>query len=96
MKYSFHPDAVEEFTQAVEYYENCGAGLGYDFALEVYMTVQNIVQYPQAWPVIEEAIRRCQTRRFPYGVIYNIQKDEIFILAVMHLHREPDYWKKRH
>jgi len=38
MKYPFHPDAVEEFTQAVEYYESCGAGLGYDFALEAYMS----------------------------------------------------------
>jgi len=95
MKYSFHPDAEEEFLQATEYYEACTGGLGYDFALEVFMTIQNILQYPKAWPILIEGIHRCQTRRFPYGVIYSIQEDQIYILAIMHLHREPGYWKKR-
>ena len=95
MKYSFHPEAEEEFLQTIEYYEKCAANLGYDFALEVYSTIQNVVQYPQAWPVLEKNIRRCQTARFPYGIIYGIHEEEIFILAVMHLHREPGYWKKR-
>ncbi len=73
MTYFFHPEAEEEFLQAVEYYESCTNGLGFDFALEVYMTIQNILKYPKAWPVlIEESIRRCQIRRFPYGVIYSI------------------------
>ena len=40
-------------------------------------------------------IRRCQTRRFPYGVIYAQDLHGILILAVMHLYREPDYWKNR-
>ena len=95
MKYSFHPEAEKEFLQSIQYYEMCMQGLGYDFALEVYSTIQNIVQYPNAWPILIEGMRRCQTRRFPCGVIYSIQKDEIYILAVMHLHREPGYWEKR-
>jgi len=40
-------------------------------------------------------IRRCLTNRFPYGILYSIESDRIFILAVMHLHRDPDYWKHR-
>jgi hypothetical protein len=31
MKYSFHPEAEAEFNQAIDYYENCAEGLGYDF-----------------------------------------------------------------
>ena len=37
MKFSFHPEAVRELENAIEYYENMERGLGYDFALEVYM-----------------------------------------------------------
>jgi len=96
MTFSFHPEAELEFLEAINYYEERERGLGYDFAIEVFTTIQNIVNYPTAWPIIEEDVRRCLVNRFPYGVIYGIEQDEIFILAVMHLHRHPDYWKKRY
>lgn len=96
MTFSFHPEAELEFLEAINYYEDRERGLGYDFSIEVFNTIQNIVNYPTAWPIIEEDVRRCLVNRFPYGVIYSIEQDEIFILAVMHLRRHPDYWKKRY
>lgn len=41
MIYLFHPDAEEEFNQAIEYYEEIETGLGYDFAVEVYSTIKD-------------------------------------------------------
>jgi hypothetical protein len=32
---------------------------------------------------------------FPYGIVYKTAREEIFIIAVMNLSREPDYWKDR-
>ncbi len=32
---------------------------------------------------------------FPYGVLYSIEADQIYILAVMNLNKDPDYWKYR-
>ena len=95
MKYTFHPEAEAEFVDAIGYYEEREPGLGYDFAIEVHSAIENILSFPKAWTVLEDDIRRCQTTRFPYGVIYSQDGDMIFILAVMHLHREPDYWKER-
>lgn len=95
MTFDFHPEAETEFLEAIEYYEGCEPGLGGDFALEVQSSVSNILSYPNAWPILEEDVRRCLTNRFPFGVIYSIETDRIFILAVMHLHRHPDYWKHR-
>jgi hypothetical protein len=95
MTFSFHPEAEIEFYEAIRYYDVCEEKLGYDFSIEVYSTIQNIVDYPGAWPILEDDIRRCLTNRFPYGVLYSIEPDEIFVLAVMHLHRDPDYWKER-
>ncbi|MBU2591770.1 MAG: type II toxin-antitoxin system RelE/ParE family toxin [Nitrospinota bacterium] len=95
MKYLFHPEAEAEFRQAVEYYEKCEEGLGRDFALEVYSTIQLVMLYPKAWPVVAEHLRRSLVRRFPYGIIYSEDGEEIFILAVMDLHREPGYWVSR-
>jgi len=39
--------------------------------------------------------RRSLVNRFPFGILYSVQNDQIYILAVMHLHKEPGYWKKR-
>lgn len=69
MTFSFHPEAETEFLEAIEYYEERERGPGYDFSIEVFATIQNIVTYPTAWPVIEEGFRRCLVNRFPYGVI---------------------------
>ena len=91
----FHPEAQAEFMDSIEFYESRSQGLGEDFASEVFYAIQNILSYPHAWPVIEGEIRRCLTHRFPYGILYSIEPDNVFILSVMHLHRHPDYWKKR-
>ena len=95
MNFSFHPEAEEEFNKAIDYYEDIEPGLGYDFALEVYSAIQLSVEFPKAWGVLEGEVRRCLVRRFPYGILYSEEENVIFILAVMHLHRKPGYWKHR-
>ena len=95
MKYSFHPDAVAEFNHAIEYYEDCAIGLGLDFATEIHTAIERILSHPLAWTKIEKEIRRCLVSRFPYGVLYSVEPDQIYILAIMNLHKDPDYWKYR-
>jgi hypothetical protein len=95
MSYSFHPEAEREFLEAIDYYEARVTDLGFDFAVEVYSAIGRAVEHPQAWPIIDGEVRRCQTKRFPYGVLYSEEANGIFVIAVMHLHRDPDYWKHR-
>ncbi len=95
MSFAFHPEAEKELNEAIDYYEDIEPGLGYDFALEVYSTISRLVDFPKAWGILEGDVRRSLLRRFPYGVLYSEENDEIFIVAVMHLHRKPGYWKRR-
>lgn len=95
MTFSFHPEAEKEFFVVIEHYEDCKVGLGYDFSIEVYKSIERIVSFPEAWPPLKSCIRRCLVNRFPYGIIYSIEKNSIFILAIMCLHRKPGYWKNR-
>ena len=95
MKYSFHPVAERELNEAIDYYNECQDGLGLEFAKEVYSTIQNILSFPQAWTPLSKNTRRCIINRFPYGVIYQVTDEEIFIIAVMQLNRKPKYWEKR-
>ncbi len=95
MNWSFHPEAEEEFLEAINYYEECRTGLGYEFALEVYAALQRIITHPLAWPILEGDLRRSRMNRFPYGVLYAQEGEDIYVLAVMHLHRDPDYWRSQ-
>jgi toxin ParE1/3/4 len=95
MTFSFHPEAEAEFFDAIEYYEKCRAGLGYDFAVEIYSAIEKVVAFPVVWPVIGFDIHRCLIQRFPFGLLYDCSRKEIVIVAVMHLHRKPGYWKRR-
>jgi len=95
MKYSFHPSAREEFIEAIDYFEECRPGLVLEFSKEVFSTVQRIVHFPLAWSEFSKHTRRCLTNRFPFGVIYQTVDEEIIIIAVMQMNREPGYWKKR-
>lgn len=93
--FGFHPEAEAELLAAAEYYENLEPGLGSAFATEIETALNNILNFPAAWPVVDSGIRRCQTVKFPFGLLYDIVQDQIVILAVMHLSRSPDYWKIR-
>lgn len=95
MNFVFHPEAETEFLTAIDWYEARSVGLGADFSAEIRAAIQRAIAMPHAWPRVDDEIRRVLARRFPYGVLYAPRNDLIFVLAVMHLHRHPDYWRAR-
>jgi len=80
---------------AARYYENCQDGLGECFLDEVLQTGGRIAEHPEAWSLISGRIRRCLLNRFPFALLFRIEQELIYVLAVMHLRREPNYWRKR-
>jgi plasmid stabilization system protein ParE len=95
MNLLFNPEAETEFLAAIDWYEERSSGLGADFAAEIHAAIQRAISLPVAWPRIDGDIRRVLANRFPYGVLYTIDNQSICILAVMHLRRQPDYWRSR-
>jgi plasmid stabilization system protein ParE len=95
MKIEFLPAAAAEVEDAVEWYNAQKPGLGERFRGEVSKAVDRILLFPQGWAKTSRRSRRCQLRRFPYGVIYQVREDMILVLALMHLHRKPGYWHGR-
>ena len=95
MRVEFHPEALAEFRAATKYYEQQQTGLGERFANVVEMAVAHIAAAPESFRIIEDDIRRCLAKVFPYAVLYSIEPDSILIVAVMHCRREPGYWRNR-
>jgi plasmid stabilization system protein ParE len=94
MRFRLLPPAERELRKAAKYYNSRVPGLGSDFVREVRDTIRRILSQPEAWFALDNEVRRCRTHRFPYGIIYAIDHDEIVIVAVMHLHRHPESWRK--
>lgn len=95
MKTSLLPLAQTELDEAFLWYEEQAIGLGYEFLDEFDQSVRLIVSFPELFEEIEEGVRRCLINRFPYGIIYGIDVDEIVVIAVAHLKRKPNYWIER-
>ena len=91
----FHPDAEAEMTAAAAYYEEKQRGLGRRFLASVQDAVNRIILNPHLYPIVELDVRRCLTKTFPFGVLFQKQPRRIVIMAVMHLNRDPNYWKNR-
>lgn len=90
-----HPEAQEELSAAALYYEREESGLGDRFVDAIESGFRQIDRSPFTWRRIRGDIRRFLVKTFPYGIVYASIEGEIFVLAVMHLKREPDYWLGR-
>lgn len=95
MKVEFLSIAEAELTAAVAHYNEESEGLGYEFAAEVKQTLARILRFPDAWSKLSARTRRCRTKRFPYGLVYQVRDESILVVAVMHLRRHPESWHSR-
>ncbi len=95
MKVIFATEVWEEVEEARSYYENEVDGLGKAFILIVSQSIDEIKRHPKASRIIKTPFRRFLTQRFPFGIIYRIERKIIYIVAVAHLKRRPFYWKDR-
>ena len=95
MKLIFDPEGLVEMREAAAFYEDCQRGLGRSFLDAVEAASAEIVKHPLMWRKVKGRFRRYLVQRFPYGLIYAIQGDVIYVAAVMHLKRKPGYWYGR-
>lgn len=91
-----HPEAEEEFHEAVDYYEGKVEGLGVEYRAEIREAIDRVRERPQAYPLWEDTeCREVQVRRFPFAVYYVDEPARIWIVAFANQYREPGYWRRR-
>lgn len=95
MKSRFHDAAEAELTEAVAYYDGKALGLGDQFLAEVKSATRNIEEYPEIAPIVDLGVRAKLLVRFPYSLVYVVDENGLFILAVAHQSRRPTYWADR-
>ena len=95
MKVIFSELAKLELDDACSFYDLQVPGLGSKFKDEVGKAARRIAEFPTAWSIERGEIRKGLLHMFPYKLLYSIEKDHVFIIAVAHQHRRPTYWQRR-
>lgn len=91
-----HSEAIEELDSAISYYEEQKVGLGLDFLAEVEQALAKIQQNPNLGAVYKATeLRRYVIQRFPFLIFYAELEEFIWVVAIAHGKRRPDYWKRR-
>ena len=90
MKILFLPSAAEEFLDIVDFYDYQSPGLGLAFRQEFIEALDFIHLFPSGWQKVGLHTRKCILKKFPYIILYIVEKECLIITAVAHQHRHPD------
>ena len=91
----FHPDAREELLEAGQYILNDDAEEGLLFKLAFAQSLDWACSQPLTFRCFEDDFRKVKVGKFRYSLIFRIRGDEVQVLAVAHMSRNPRYWKDR-
>lgn len=92
---SVRPKAEQEAREAAQWYEERSSGLGAAFLGIVDSVIAAISENPFRFPIVHRDIRRALLSRFPYGVFFRVRPDQIRVIAITHLSRDPERWQRR-
>ncbi len=96
MKLELDPAAKAELREARDLYEAQRKGLGRDFVREMREVANRAAEKPLRFPIVEgTSSRHALGKRFPYLIIFAVEKDVVRILSVAHQHRDPDHYLGR-
>jgi plasmid stabilization system protein ParE len=88
-------EAEEDLTVAASWYEQQREGLGHEFLDQALATFDAVATQPLQYPVVHRSTRRALMARFPFGIYFRVQSDDILVVAVMHGSRHPHRWQGR-
>lgn len=89
------PEAEQDVAEAALWYEVNEPGLGAQFVDQVQATLSTVAEQPSAFTAVHKTVRRALVKRFPFGVFYQVVKDGVIVIAVLHGSRHPRAWKER-
>jgi len=91
----FLPEAREEFLAAALFYDINSPKLGQELAAEVERILAMVVEHSEIGLTTAHNCRRVIVRRFPFSVFYQVRGNVIYVIALAHQHRNPNYWRAR-
>lgn len=87
-------DAAEDLESAAQFYESCATGVGDYFFDSILSDLDSLVLFAGVHP-IHFGFHRMLSRRFPFGIYYQLEDDVVYIYAILDLRRDPLWIQRR-
>jgi plasmid stabilization system protein ParE len=94
-KVEFHPEAEEDLANAKQWYKQRSRLAARAFATEFAGAVRQIATSPTRWTKTEGEPRRFVLSRFPFSIVYPLEPERVYVIAIAHQRRRPGYWRER-
>ena len=88
-------EAEQEFAESIAYYESKEPGLGWRFRNKVGGSGRQNFAPSRVGQVRSKGYRRVNLHAFPHYIAYVIRGDTIWIVAIAHGYRRPEFWIRR-
>jgi toxin ParE1/3/4 len=89
------PEAEAEVIASERWYSQRSPSAAVAFIAEVDAALVRIGEGPDTWPRYRRGTRRFVLRRFPFSVVYRIEDEVVYVVAVAHAKQRPEYWRRR-
>jgi hypothetical protein len=85
-------EAESELAEAIVRYEEIERGLGLRLKDEVRAAITWIEAHPTTPRIRPAGHRRVNLKVFRYYIAYAVRNETIWVLAIAHGHRRPEFW----
>jgi len=94
-RFIVRPLAEADLDDAARWYQDERASLTERFLRDVDRTFVRIRERPLQFPAVINDVRRALLHTFPYAVYFRASEEDVVVLAVLHLRRNPRVWRRR-
>lgn len=95
MKLKLHAGIKRDIRNAVNWYDKRSDRAGDAFIVEVNTALGRIAADPTHFHFMCDNIRRCNLKRFPYHILFEVHLMFVHVLAVKQHRMHPDFGLKR-
>ncbi len=85
----FHPGVEADIEEIVAFHGERDPALPSAFRARLKEQVDGVLLFPRAGAVLFEDYRRVLLKQFPFMVVYSASDDAIYVLAIVHVRRDP-------
>jgi len=87
-------DAAEDLEAGAQFYESCATGVGDYFFDSILSDLDSLVLFAGVHPTYF-GYHRMLSKRFPFGIYYEVEGDVVYVYAILDLRRDPVWIRKR-
>jgi plasmid stabilization system protein ParE len=96
VNFRVEPAARLEFVEGVRWYlDEAGVDQAERFDQAVSKAVTLLCRMPGLGTPLFGTLKAWPLRRFPFTLIYRVEREELVIVALAHQNRDPGYWRHR-